>query len=52
MEKIYMSEENGQKQGKKSLNASVILSFVVAFFAVAALITVGFNPTLLLCSFF
>ena len=43
MEKIYMNEENGQKQGKRSVNASVVLSLLVAVFAIAALITVGFN---------
>ena len=43
MEKIYMNEENGQKQSKRSVNASVVLSLLVAVFAIAALVTVGFN---------
>ncbi len=38
-----MNEENEKKQRKSSLNASVILSFAVAIFAIAALVTVGFN---------
>ena len=43
MEKIYMNEEKSKRQRNSSLNTSVILSLVVAVFAIAALITVGFN---------
>ena len=43
MEKIYMNEEKEKRQGKKSLNVSVVLSLIVAVFAIAALVTVGFN---------
>lgn len=38
-----MNEENGKRQRKKSINISVVLSLVVAVFAIAALVTVGFN---------
>ena len=47
MEKIYekeqFEEQNFQYKKKSNLNGSVILSFVVAFFAVFSLIVCGFN---------
>lgn len=41
MEKIY--EENSQSQKPKKINLSIVLSFVVAAFAIVSLIVVGFN---------
>lgn len=44
MEKIYMGDNNSpQKQVSSKYRVSIILSFVVAVFAIVALITVGFN---------
>jgi hypothetical protein len=47
VEKIYekdqFEEQNFQYKKKSNLNGSVILSFVVAFFAVFSLIVCGFN---------
>jgi len=41
MEKIY--EENGYQKKPQKLNFSIVLSFVVALFAIVSLIAVGFN---------
>lgn len=38
-----MNDESNQMQNKQSVNVSVVLSLVVAIFAIAALVTVGFN---------
>ena len=44
MEKIYMGDNNSpQKQVSSKYRVSIILSFVVAVFAIVALIAVGFN---------
>ena len=41
MEKIY--EENNNEKKPKKISFSVVLSFVVALFAIASLVAVGFN---------
>ena len=46
MEKIYMNDNNGSKKQKKldsKYHFSIVLSFVVAAFAIVSLIAVGFN---------
>lgn len=47
MEKIYMGDNNGDKNSQQQVgskyHASIVLSFLVAIFAIVALIAVGFN---------
>ena len=43
MEKIYEEQIGGQKSPRGQLNISIVLSFVVAAFAIVSLIAVGFN---------
>ena len=48
MEKIYMEENKSQKQKqqqdqKRLYNISIVLSFVVAAFAIVSLLTVAFD---------
>ena len=45
MEKIYMGDNNNspQKQLSSKYHVSIVLSFIVAIFAIVSLIAVGFN---------